>query len=56
MNITNDFVDSVRKLCRDYDRAPDMPTRIALGDRLDAVGAQLSDGQVRQLVKILQKG
>ena len=56
MNITNDFVDDVKKLCREYDGAEDMPTRIALGDRLEAEARKLSDGQIRQLVKMVQKG
>ena len=53
---TGETVAALRPLCRAYDAAPDMETRIALGDQLDAVGMQLSEKQVMQVVKLLQKG
>ena len=53
MNIDNKFVDGVIALCREYDRAPDMPTRIALGGKLDDMTAALSDKQTCQLARIV---
>ena len=53
---TGEAVEALRPLCRAYDAAPDMETRIALGDRLDAVAMRLSEGQLGQVVKLLQKG
>jgi len=53
---TGEAVEALRPLCRAYDAAPDMETRIALGDRLDALGGQLSEKQAMQVVKILQRG
>ena len=53
---TGEAVEALRPLCRAYDAAPDMAARIALGDWLDAVGGQLSEGQVQQVVRLLQRG
>ena len=53
---TGDAVEVLRPLCKEYDAAQDMPTRIAIGDKLDAVGAQLSEGQLKQVTKLLQQG
>ena len=53
MNIDLKFVDRVCTLCKAYDKAPDMPTRISLGGDLDNLVAPLSDGQIRRLVRIV---
>jgi hypothetical protein len=53
---TGEAVETLRPLCHAYDTAPDMETRIALGDRLDAVAGQLSEKQAMQVVKLLQRG
>lgn len=53
MNIDRKFVDRVCAACKAYDGAADMPTRIARGGELDALVAPLSEGQMRQLVKIV---
>lgn len=53
---TGEAVEMLRPLCRAYDTAPDMETRITLGDRLDAVAGQLSEKQAIQVAKLLQRG
>lgn len=53
MNIDRAYVDKVCAACKAYDKAADMPTRIARGGELDALVAPLSEGQMRQLVKIV---
>lgn len=55
MNITKEFVEEVRKTARAYDGATAPADRITQGARLDALADQLSDGQLKQVAKIINR-
>lgn len=55
MNITKEFVEEVRKSARAYDGATTPSERVALGARLDALAGQLSDGQIKQIRKMIMR-
>lgn len=55
MNLTPDFIAEVRKAARAYDGATTPDDRIMQGARLDAIAEQLSDGQLKQVCKIINR-
>ena len=55
MNLTNEFVEEVRKTARAYDGATTPDERRAQGARLDALADQLSEGQLKQVAKMIQR-
>ena len=56
MNLTQDFIGQLRMTAKAYDAEKDQSKRAALGAELDRLADQLSEGQLRQVVKILLKG
>ena len=55
MNLTPDFVEEVRKTARAYDGATTPDERRAQGARLDALADQLSEGQLKQVAKMIMR-
>lgn len=55
MNLTNEFVEEVRKTARAYDGATNPDERRAQGARLDALADQLSEGQLKQVAKMIMR-
>ena len=55
MNLTNEFIEEVRKTARAYDGATDPDERRSQGAKLDALADQLSDGQVKQVCKMIMR-
>ena len=53
MNITNDLVAEFRRLAREYDRTSDIEKRRELGMKIDEIGESLSEGQLRQFIRIV---
>ena len=54
MDLNQKFVDGLRAIAREYDAETNMPRRVALGQRLDEMAGMLSDGQLRQVSKMLR--
>lgn len=55
MDLNQKFVDGLRAIAREYDAETNMPSRVALGQRLDEMAGMLSDGQLRQVSKMLMR-
>ena len=55
MNITPDFVKTLSATAKAYDAETDMDKRRVLGARLDELSAALSDGQIKQVVKMMYR-
>ena len=55
MNLDQDFIGNLRTAAKAYDAENDPSKRAALGVELDRLANQLSEGQIRQVVKILLK-
>lgn len=55
MNLGQDFIGKLRTAAEAYDAEKEPSKRAALGAELDRLAAQLSEGQLRQIVKILLK-
>lgn len=50
---TGEIVEVLRPLCKEYDATHDMSIRIIIGDKLDAIGGKLSEGQLKQVIRML---
>lgn len=55
MNLTYEFVEEVRNIARAYDGATAPDERRAQGARLDALADQLSEGQLKQVAKMIMR-
>lgn len=55
MDLTTDFVNSIRAAAKAYDGATTPDERRTNGERLDALAAQLSEGQLRQVCKMIMR-
>ena len=55
MNLTPEFVNDIRAAAKAYDGATTPDERRAQGARLDALADQLSDGQLKQVCKIIER-
>ena len=56
MQLTQEFIDEVRKVAKEYDaEKEDMQRRKELGKKLDDMTSQLSDGQLRQMSSIISR-
>lgn len=55
MNITPELVKDIRAAAKAYDGATTHEERKAQGARLDALAEQLSDGQIKQVAKMIQR-
>ena len=53
MNLTRDYIDKVIVAAKTYDAETDIAKRSQLGQTLDQLANPLSDGQIRQLIKIM---
>lgn len=53
MNITDSLVAEFRRLAKEYDRTSDIEKRRELGMKIDAIGESLSEGQLRQFLKVV---
>ena len=53
MNLTRDYIDKIIVAAKAYDAETDMAKRSQLGQTLDQLANPLSDGQIRQLLKIM---
>ena len=53
MDITRDYIDKVIVAAKAYDVETDILKRHQLGQTLDQLANPLSEGQVRQLLKIM---
>lgn len=55
MNLTPEFINEVRATAKAYDGEADATKRAELGSRLDSLAERLSDGQVKQVIKIISR-
>lgn len=55
MTLTNEFVEEVRKTVRAYDGATTPDERRAQGARLDALADLLSEGQLKQVARMIMR-
>ena len=55
MTLDQGYIDELRAKAKQYDAEQDSSKRTALGAELDRLADQLSEGQLRQVVKILLK-
>ena len=55
MNLTNEFINDIRAAAKAYDGATTPDDRRAQGARLDALADKLSEGQLKQVVKMIQR-
>lgn len=55
MNLTPEFVNEIRAAARAYDGATTPDERRAQGARLDALADQLSEGQIKQVCKMITR-
>lgn len=55
MDITKDLVTEVKAAAQRYDSAPDIDSRISAGRDLDALVDGLSDGQLKQMTKLIRR-
>ena len=55
MDITNGLVAEFRCLAKEYDRTSDMEKRKELGMKIDAIGESLSEGQLRQFLRMVSR-
>lgn len=55
MNLTNEFINDIRAAAKAYDGATDPEERRAQGARLDALADQLSEGQLKQVAKMIMR-
>ena len=53
MDITDSLVAEFRRLAKEYDRTSDIEKRRELGMKIDAIGESLSEGQLRQFLKVV---
>lgn len=55
MNITPEFINELRATAKAYDGEADATKRAELGARIDSLAERLSDGQVKQVIKIISR-
>ena len=55
MNLTEEYLQSVETAAKAYDAEHDPARRAELGRQFDDLTAPLSDGQIKQVVKRLQR-
>ena len=53
MDLTRDYIDKVIVAAKAYDAETDTVKRHQLGQTLDQLANSLSEGQIRQLLKIM---
>lgn len=53
MNLDQSFIGRLRAAAKAYDAEKDPSKRVALGEEFDGLADMLSEGQLRQVVKIL---
>lgn len=55
MDITDSLVAEFRRLAKEYDRTSDMEKRRELGMKIDEIGESLSEGQLRQFLRMVSR-
>lgn len=55
MNLTPDIIKTICDAAKAYDAATDADERASLGAKLDALADQLSDGQLKQVCKMVNR-
>lgn len=55
MNLTPEYIKQVADAAKAYDNAKDAQERVALGARLDALADNLSEGQTKQVARMLMR-
>ena len=55
MNLTNEFRNDIRAAFKAYDGATTPDERRAQGSRLDTLADQLSEGQLKQVAKMIMR-
>lgn len=55
MDITKALVAEVKAAAKRYDGAPDIDSRISAGRDLDALVDGLSEGQLKQMAKLIRR-
>lgn len=56
MTLTNDYLDKIRDVAKAYDAETiDLDRRVLLGQEFDRLTDKLSDGQLKQVTKILRR-
>lgn len=55
MDLNKDFIGRISDTAKAYDAETDMTRRVALGAKLDEMADLLSEGQLRQVSKMLMR-